>query len=133
MPAGRRCKPGDRGERGGRPARPPRSLGGARRRTPRRRRRATSSTPPLQAGLHKFQDQHGLDADGDIGKGTLAALNVPAEQRVRQIEINLDRWRWLPHDLGERYIDAIGAMCHSAARERTVRIARCISPSWIGW
>lgn len=29
---------------------------------------------------------------------------MPAGQRVRQIEINLDRWRWLPHDLGERYI-----------------------------
>ncbi len=59
---------------------------------------------PLQAALVKFQDEHGLDADGKIGKGTVAALNVPAEQRVRQIEINLDRWRWLPRDLGERYI-----------------------------
>lgn len=59
---------------------------------------------PLQAALIKFQDSHGLDPDGKLGKGTLAALNVPAEQRVRQIEINLDRWRWLPRDLGERYI-----------------------------
>ncbi len=58
---------------------------------------------PLQAGLRKFQDRHGLDPGG-AGKATLAALNVPAGQRVRQIEINLDRWRWLPHDLGERYI-----------------------------
>jgi murein L,D-transpeptidase YcbB/YkuD len=59
---------------------------------------------PLQAALAKFQDQHGLDADGRAGKGTLAALNAPVEQRIRQIEVNLDRWRWLPHDLGERYI-----------------------------
>ncbi|HEY4575634.1 MAG TPA: L,D-transpeptidase family protein [Thermoanaerobaculia bacterium] len=62
---------------------------------------------PLQAALVKFQDRHGLDPDGKMGKGTLAALDVPAEQRVRQIEINLDRWRWLPRDLGdpgERYI-----------------------------
>jgi murein L,D-transpeptidase YcbB/YkuD len=59
---------------------------------------------PLQAALAKFQDQHGLDADGRVGKGTLAALNAPVEQRIRQIEVNLDRWRWLPHDLGERYI-----------------------------
>ena len=58
---------------------------------------------PLQAGLRKFQERHGLDP-GAAGKGSLAALNVPAEQRLRQIEINLDRWRWLPHDLGERYI-----------------------------
>jgi murein L,D-transpeptidase YcbB/YkuD len=60
--------------------------------------------PPLQAALRRFQERHGLDADGALGKGTLAALNVTAEQRVRQIEINLDRWRWLPRDLGERYI-----------------------------
>jgi murein L,D-transpeptidase YcbB/YkuD len=59
---------------------------------------------PLQAALAGFQERQGLDADGKMGKGTLAALNVPVERRVRQIEINLDRWRWLPHDLGERYI-----------------------------
>jgi murein L,D-transpeptidase YcbB/YkuD len=60
--------------------------------------------PPLQAALVKFQDQHGLDSDGRVGKGTLVALNVPVESSLRQIEVNLDRWRWLPHDLGERYI-----------------------------
>ncbi|HEY0511610.1 MAG TPA: L,D-transpeptidase family protein [Thermoanaerobaculia bacterium] len=59
---------------------------------------------PLQDALRELQDRHGLDADGALGKGTLAALNVPAERRARQIEINLDRWRWLPRDLGERYI-----------------------------
>jgi murein L,D-transpeptidase YcbB/YkuD len=58
----------------------------------------------LQAALREFQERHGLDADGGIGKGTLAALNVPVEQRIRQVEINLDRWRWLPRDLGARYI-----------------------------
>jgi murein L,D-transpeptidase YcbB/YkuD len=59
---------------------------------------------PLQAALVKFQEKQGLEPDGKLGKGTLAALDVPAERRVRQIEINLDRWRWLPRDLGERYI-----------------------------
>ncbi|HEX4495657.1 MAG TPA: L,D-transpeptidase family protein [Thermoanaerobaculia bacterium] len=59
---------------------------------------------PLQAALIRFQDLHGLDPDGHVGKGTLAALDVTVEQRIRQIEVNLDRWRWLPHDLGERYI-----------------------------
>ncbi len=58
---------------------------------------------PLQAALRGFQERHGLEP-GAAGKLTLAALNAPAEQWVRQIEINLDRWRWLPHDLGERYI-----------------------------
>ncbi len=51
-----------------------------------------------------FQRRHGLEADGVVGRGTLAALNVPISERVRQIELNLERWRWLPRDLGRRYI-----------------------------
>jgi len=43
-----------------------------------------------------FQSRHGLDADGVIAKGTFAQLNVPASQRVRQIEIALERVRWTP-------------------------------------
>jgi murein L,D-transpeptidase YcbB/YkuD len=58
----------------------------------------------LQAALRTFQERNGLDTDGAVGPGTLEALNVTAADRVRQIEINLDRWRWLPRDLGERYV-----------------------------
>jgi murein L,D-transpeptidase YcbB/YkuD len=58
----------------------------------------------FQQALRAFQWRHGLDEDGALGKATLAALNVPVEQRIRQVEINLDRWRWLPRDLGTRYI-----------------------------
>ncbi|MES1942140.1 peptidoglycan-binding domain 1 protein [Salinisphaera sp. T5B8] len=58
----------------------------------------------LASAVEHFQRRHGLKVDGKVGPGTLAALNVPAEQRVRQIEINLERWRWLPADLGERYV-----------------------------
>lgn len=59
---------------------------------------------PLHAALQSFQQRQGLDADGAVGPATLEALNVSAADRVRQIEINLDRWRWLPRDLGERYV-----------------------------
>jgi murein L,D-transpeptidase YcbB/YkuD len=41
-----------------------------------------------------FQSRHGLDADGVIAKQTFAQLNVPPAQRVRQIEIALERVRW---------------------------------------
>jgi murein L,D-transpeptidase YcbB/YkuD len=50
----------------------------------------------LLAALARFQARHGLEADGVLGRATLAALNVPPAQRVRQIELTLERWRWLP-------------------------------------
>ncbi len=58
----------------------------------------------VEGAVRTFQGRHGLTVDGVVGPATLAALNVPAEDRVRQIEINMERWRWLPNDLGRRYI-----------------------------
>jgi murein L,D-transpeptidase YcbB/YkuD len=58
----------------------------------------------LFEGLRRFQARHGLDADGRMGPQTLQALNVSLQERIRQIELNLERWRWLPHDLGTRHI-----------------------------
>lgn len=46
----------------------------------------------LAESVKKFQSHHGLEEDGAVGKATFAALNVSAEQRVRQIEHNLARW-----------------------------------------
>lgn len=54
--------------------------------------------------VRRFQGRHGLPEDGAVGPATLAALNVPVSERVRQLEINLERWRWLPEDLGRRHI-----------------------------
>jgi L,D-transpeptidase YcbB len=51
-----------------------------------------------------FQERHGIPADSSVGPATLAALNVPVESRIRQIELNLERYRWLPSDFGKRYI-----------------------------
>jgi murein L,D-transpeptidase YcbB/YkuD len=50
----------------------------------------------LAAAVQRFQRRHGLEADGRLGRGTLAALEVPLARRVRQIELTLERWRWLP-------------------------------------
>ena len=58
----------------------------------------------LYEAVRKFQIRHGLDIDGKIGPKTLDALNVPVEERIQQIKINLERWRWLPEDLGDPYI-----------------------------
>ena len=58
----------------------------------------------LAAGVRRFQSRHGLDADGVIGRGTLAALNTTPTQRVRQIELAMERLRWLPHRSGRPFI-----------------------------
>jgi len=52
--------------------------------------------PPLVQAVKRFQERHGLEADGVIGAGTLRALNVPLAQRVKQIELAMERMRWLP-------------------------------------
>jgi murein L,D-transpeptidase YcbB/YkuD len=54
--------------------------------------------------VQAFQLRHGLEPDGVVGPATLRALNVPAADRVRQIELNLERWRWLPRDPGGRHV-----------------------------
>ena len=51
--------------------------------------------PDLSRGVRAFQDRHGLTADGSLGKGTLGALETPIAQRIRQISLTLERWRWL--------------------------------------
>jgi len=58
----------------------------------------------LENGVMQFQSRHGLKVDGAVGPATLKAMAVPAADRLRQIEVNMERWRWLPAELGERYV-----------------------------
>ena len=60
----------------------------------------------LVEGVKAFQVRHGLEADGVLGKDTQAALHVPLSWRVRQIELALERLRWLPH-LGDKRFVAV--------------------------
>lgn len=54
--------------------------------------------------LKRFQKRHGLETDGVLGKQTLFQLNVTVDSRIRQIVANLERWRWMPEDLGQHYV-----------------------------
>ena len=54
--------------------------------------------------VKRFQRRHGIEADGVPGRATQAALTVPLSSRVRQIELALERLRWLPHLDEERFI-----------------------------
>lgn len=58
----------------------------------------------LAQAVTRFQERHGIEPDGRVGAETLEAMNVPAEERLLQVLLNLDRWRWLPRELGERYV-----------------------------
>ncbi len=59
----------------------------------------------LAAALSRFQAAHGLPVKGEVAdEATLAALDVPVGRRIRQLELNMERWRWMAGDLGNRYI-----------------------------
>lgn len=58
----------------------------------------------LEQAVKRFQERHGLEVDGIIGKATLAELSITPEQRVRQVEISLERLRWTPLTIHERMI-----------------------------
>ena len=61
--------------------------------------------------VRQFQRTHGIYADGVVGPGTRRVLNAPNRRpsvaspaQIRQILVNMERWRWLPHDLGGFYV-----------------------------
>ncbi len=58
----------------------------------------------LEKAVRRFQKRHGLKDDGSIDRSALEALNIPVGKRIRQIALNMDRMRWLPDDIGKRYI-----------------------------
>lgn len=58
----------------------------------------------LELAVKAFQQRANLEPDGVVGALTLAQLNRRAEDRIEQLRVNLERWRWLPEDLGERHL-----------------------------
>jgi murein L,D-transpeptidase YcbB/YkuD len=60
--------------------------------------------PALEEAVRRFQSESYLNADGEVGPRTLAALNVPLSQRIDQVRVNLERARWLLHELKDEFV-----------------------------
>ena len=58
----------------------------------------------LAAAVRNFQGRIGAGDDGVLGEGTRSALNVPVAERIRQIRLNLERGRWVLHDLDSTFV-----------------------------
>ena len=69
----------------------------------------------VKNAVEHFQVRYGIEVDGMVGPQTRAAMNVPLTERIQQLALNMERWRWLPRQMGERYI-----LVNTAGYELTV-------------
>lgn len=58
----------------------------------------------IMSAMKHYQTRNGLKVDGLLGPSTRDALNVTAAQRIDEIKLNMERWRWMPASFGDRYI-----------------------------
>jgi murein L,D-transpeptidase YcbB/YkuD len=60
-----------------------------------------SYTTAIADGVKHFQGRHGLQPNGVLDQWTIKELNVPLSDRVSQLQLTLERWRWLPHEFSQ--------------------------------
>lgn len=60
--------------------------------------------PALVESVQRFQERHGLEPDGKVADRALVELNLPVEERIEEVELNLERWRWIPRKLGDPHV-----------------------------
>ncbi len=58
----------------------------------------------IEAAVQQFQAEHGLEADGVAGKGTIAEVNKPVVARLKSVIVAMERERWLPVERGARHV-----------------------------
>ena len=77
----------------------------------------------LVEAVKHFQKRYNLEQDGIIGKQTMAALNIPVQDHIRRIIINMERWRWLPHTLdGQRLLVNIAGFYLAGTQDEKLEI-----------
>ncbi len=75
-------------------------------------------TLTLHEAVKKFQKRANLEIDGIVGPNTLRNLNHTPFDRINTLRINMERWRWLPEDLGKRHIRINVAGFYLEARQQ---------------
>ena len=89
----------------------------------------------VDQAVRQFQSAHGVAPDGLVGPGTRRMLNQPeraqasnSPTKIRSVLINMERWRWLPHDLGEFYVtvNIPEFMLRVVDEEKTIHTARVV-------
>lgn len=60
--------------------------------------------PGLVKAVKSYQKRHGIRPDGVVGRRTVQALNTPLSKRIAQVLVNMERYRWLPRELGKRHV-----------------------------
>src|SRR5687768_3261639 len=78
---------------------------------------ATRPAPVGADAIKVFQEHHAIPPTGKIDAATKAAMKVPLEDRIKQVQVNLERWRWMPDDLGARHFIVNIPYYHLTARE----------------
>ena len=59
---------------------------------------------PLVSAVKHFEGRNGIEPDGILGPDTYRELDTPLAHRVRQLKLAIERWRWLPAEVGPRFI-----------------------------
>ncbi|WP_412069928.1 L,D-transpeptidase family protein [Rubrivirga sp. IMCC43871] len=82
----------------------------------------------LETAVRRAQSRLGLAIDGAVGPATRAALNAGPAETIRRVVLNLERWRWLPADLGARHlvVDVAGMQAALVDGDRAVWQSRAI-------
>lgn len=79
-----------------------------------------NSSDAYADALVNFQKRHRIKADGNVSAETLAKLNIPVEERIKTIRLNMERWRWMPEKMEKSYISVnIPDFILTAVREGT--------------
>jgi len=63
-----------------------------------------NSVEEYHNALIHFQKRHGIKADGIVGIKTLSKLNIPVEEKIETVRLNMERWRWMPQNIDSSHI-----------------------------